>query len=400
MSKPKKDSSSLRGSSLRQGASGPDAETLRGDPLDEAAFPGGASAPFRVYIEPSVHSMVAKHAAESPEVEICGVLAGSLARDAAGPFAWIKASIRGESAQNKFAEVTFTHETWSKINSEMDSKYSDLSIMGWYHTHPDFGIFLSDRDRFIQENFFSGPGQVAYVVDPVRKIEGVFVWRGGKPVLADEYWVGEQRRKAPAQRPDPHSDRGSGQRPAPGAETSEKAPAGASGGGWFSTGGLLLALFAMLLGYSIASFRSGWETWDRERIILGAIADTGIWKALRPDLDEEMEMLRTELRALALKLEQLHNTEASENAKPDKTREETWRVIAEVVTDANRKIDRMVNRYALTEAERDALRKTIHAALESTIKRNELERESAASGGKAQTQKSGPAEAKSERPSK
>jgi hypothetical protein len=99
-------------------------------------------------------------------------------------------SIRGEGAETRFAEVTFTHQTWAKINSEMDTRFSTLSIVGWYHTHPDFGIFLSDRDRFIQEHFFCGPGQVAHVIDPIRKIEGVFDWRDAKPVLTRHFWVG------------------------------------------------------------------------------------------------------------------------------------------------------------------------------------------------------------------
>ena len=110
-------------------------------------------------------------------VEICGVLVGSWHRDEAGPFVKVMESIRGEGAETRFAEVTFTHQTWAKINAEMDTKFTTLSIVGWYHTHPDFGIFLSDRDRFIHEHFFSGPGQVAHVIDPIRQIEGVFVWR-------------------------------------------------------------------------------------------------------------------------------------------------------------------------------------------------------------------------------
>ena len=101
-------------------------------------------------------------------------------------------SIRGEGAQTRFAEVTFTHETWAKINSEMDNKFSKLSIVGWYHTHPDFGIFLSDRDRFIHEHFFTGPGQIAHVIDPIRKTEGVFIWRDAKPSPCEHYWVGDR----------------------------------------------------------------------------------------------------------------------------------------------------------------------------------------------------------------
>ncbi len=99
-------------------------------------------------------------------------------------------SIRGEGAETRFAEVTFTHQTWAKINAEMDTKYTNLSIVGWYHTHPDFGIFLSDRDRFIHEHFFSGPGQVAHVIDPIRRIEGIFVWRDAKPTLSSAFLGG------------------------------------------------------------------------------------------------------------------------------------------------------------------------------------------------------------------
>lgn len=48
--------------------------------------------------------------------------------------------------------------------------------MGWYHSHPGFGLFLSDYDAFIQQNFFGAPGQVALVVDPVEGCLGWFQW--------------------------------------------------------------------------------------------------------------------------------------------------------------------------------------------------------------------------------
>ena len=50
--------------------------------------------------------------------------------------------------------------------------------MGWYHTHPDFGVFLSSHDLFIHRHFFGQPLQVAYVVDPIRQTRGFFQWRG------------------------------------------------------------------------------------------------------------------------------------------------------------------------------------------------------------------------------
>ena len=57
--------------------------------------------------------------------------------------------------------------------------YPDLDIVGWYHTHPDFGIFLSSHDLFIHRHFFAQPLQVAYVVDPIRQTRGFFQWRDG-----------------------------------------------------------------------------------------------------------------------------------------------------------------------------------------------------------------------------
>ena len=53
-------------------------------------------------------------------------------------------------------------------------------MLGWQHTHPNYGIFLSNYDMFIQENFFNMPFQVAYVVDPIQNIRGLFQWKNGK----------------------------------------------------------------------------------------------------------------------------------------------------------------------------------------------------------------------------
>ena len=76
--------------------------------------------------------------------------------------------------------LTFTHETWDYVHKEHDAKFSDKKIVGWQHTHPSYGIFLSNYDLFIQENFFNMPFQVAYVIDPIQNIRGFFQWKNGK----------------------------------------------------------------------------------------------------------------------------------------------------------------------------------------------------------------------------
>jgi proteasome lid subunit RPN8/RPN11 len=128
---------------------------------------------------------------------VCGVLVGEWKRDSTGPFVEVRHIIESNAARSGPAEVTFTHDTWAAINREMDTKYHGQRIVGWYHTHPDFGIFLSDYDVFIHRHFFAGAGQIAWVIDPIRNQEGVFRWRDNRPTLTPQFWVGNSIRPAP-----------------------------------------------------------------------------------------------------------------------------------------------------------------------------------------------------------
>jgi proteasome lid subunit RPN8/RPN11 len=94
-------------------------------------------------------------------------------------------------AQGNSASLTFTHETWAALTRETERSFPNETLVGWQHTHPGFGIFLSGYDLFIHKNFFSQPWQVALVVDPRRKEIGFYHWRGGEVkdcgfVCADE----------------------------------------------------------------------------------------------------------------------------------------------------------------------------------------------------------------------
>jgi proteasome lid subunit RPN8/RPN11 len=83
-------------------------------------------------------------------------------------------------AQGNSASLTFTHETWAALTRETEKNFPGESLVGWQHTHPGFGIFLSGYDMFIHKNFFAQPWQVAMVVDPRRREFGFFHWRSGE----------------------------------------------------------------------------------------------------------------------------------------------------------------------------------------------------------------------------
>jgi proteasome lid subunit RPN8/RPN11 len=129
-----------------------------------------------VVMEAEVARKIRQHARTSMKAEVCGVLIGSMDNDRT----LIEACIPGINAAQGGAHVTFTQDAWEHIYKIKDQQFPDDKIVGWYHSHPGFGVFLSEHDLFIQENFFSSPQQVAWVYDPHTDEEGCFGWVGGK----------------------------------------------------------------------------------------------------------------------------------------------------------------------------------------------------------------------------
>src|SRR5208337_2037861 len=97
--------------------------------------------------------------------------------------------------------VTFTADTWQHIQVLMDKQYPDLRIVGWYHTHPGHGVFLSEMDVFLHESFFGLPWQAALVYDPRSGEEGIFNAHQGRSQHLD--YVVEADEPATAAPPSP-----------------------------------------------------------------------------------------------------------------------------------------------------------------------------------------------------
>ena len=127
-------------------------------------------------ISTEVARQIRQHARSSRTIEVCGVLIGS----ESDGLTTVEACIAGANAEQGGAHVTFTQDTWEHIYKIKDRDYPDGRIVGWYHSHPGFGVFLSDHDTFIHKNFFSSPNQVAWVFDPHSDEEGCFGWKNGK----------------------------------------------------------------------------------------------------------------------------------------------------------------------------------------------------------------------------
>jgi proteasome lid subunit RPN8/RPN11 len=138
--------------------------------------PGPAQIGVKLQIDSEVTRRIRQHARAHMKTEVCGVLIGELCDDTVE----VQASIEASSAAQAGTHVTFTQDAWEEIYRVKDETYPDHRIVGWYHSHPGFGVFLSEHDTFIHRNFFSSPNQVAWVYDPHTDEEGCFGWFEGQ----------------------------------------------------------------------------------------------------------------------------------------------------------------------------------------------------------------------------
>ncbi len=149
--------------------------------------------PKRYKFDPDLLTQIEKHCYSTLEYEVGGMLFGKITSTTTQ----INGFVPALKASKQLVTLTFTHDVWDAILKEGEEKFPGQQIVGWYHTHPSFGIFLSDYDQFIQTEFFKQKGQVALVVDPVAGKLGWFETDGSevKLIAADETKTGPKQKK-------------------------------------------------------------------------------------------------------------------------------------------------------------------------------------------------------------
>jgi proteasome lid subunit RPN8/RPN11 len=86
--------------------------------------------------------------------------------------------------------VRFDRTGFVGLFSQLDKLDYDYIIVGWYHSHPGYGCFMSDTDQQTQMAGFSERFHVALVVDPVKKQMMAFrMARGAKAVQGKDVIV-------------------------------------------------------------------------------------------------------------------------------------------------------------------------------------------------------------------
>jgi len=131
-----------------------------------------------IVLTQSAYARINHHLATDTRREHGGLLLGYIAKSSNMTPATviIVGSLPAEFTHGTPTSLTFTEESWLKFEEQTDAlKRLGLPFerLGWYHSHPGLGIFLSHWDLDVCTNF-TRVHHVALVVDPIRGRGGFF----------------------------------------------------------------------------------------------------------------------------------------------------------------------------------------------------------------------------------
>ena len=139
---------------------------------DDLLIPG-----LTVFVTQRAFVRICAHAGSDLQNEVGGWLVGKWRADRQSgvPFIVVEAILPAPHTRHGSAFLTFTQDTQVALYEELRERYPGKELVGWYHTHPRMGIFLSEYDTFLHRNFFPEQHHVALVVEPYSATGGFFI---------------------------------------------------------------------------------------------------------------------------------------------------------------------------------------------------------------------------------
>jgi proteasome lid subunit RPN8/RPN11 len=106
-----------------------------------------------------------------------GVLVGQpfIDTDTGRTYIVIRSAIPALETEGTPVHLQFTPDAWSTISGIIEEDFRDQFVVGWYHSHPGLGVFMSGTDQATQRAFYHHHWNVAVVADPIARQTGWFI---------------------------------------------------------------------------------------------------------------------------------------------------------------------------------------------------------------------------------
>jgi len=130
-----------------------------------------------VFVTQKAYLSFCAHAITDLSNEVGGWLLGKQRKDGKSGemFIVIDTVLPALHTQQGSAYLTFTQDSQVALYNHIQAHYPEKDLVGWFHTHPRMGIFLSAYDTWLHNHFFPEIWQVALVIEPFSNTGGFFI---------------------------------------------------------------------------------------------------------------------------------------------------------------------------------------------------------------------------------
>ena len=148
-------------------------------PSGKATMP--ASDTIIAYLNKHAEAKIRNHALayRDKNLEVMGLLLGEVCTWQGHEYVLIRDIVTTDLDATSVS-VKFDSGSFEKLFENLDNAGFDYVVVGWYHSHPGYGCFLSETDIKTHGGIFVSPHQVAIVIDPLNFQIEAFQVRDGK----------------------------------------------------------------------------------------------------------------------------------------------------------------------------------------------------------------------------
>ncbi|HHW67502.1 MAG: hypothetical protein PWP07_153 [Epulopiscium sp.] len=156
--------------------------------LDNAKLVGEVPTGIHIYLEDYVYTYLYQYSKLNRGEEKGAALVGYYTEEFGEKMAIINGAIQFKSslAEDK---VLLTDEVLNEVKAKLNKYFPDRELMGWMHTQPGYGIFLTTQDIRLQKQFFGKPYQTLMIIDPIENMEAFFLWDKEEVRSAEGYYI-------------------------------------------------------------------------------------------------------------------------------------------------------------------------------------------------------------------
>jgi len=142
----------------------PTERSILWNPSLPGARPSGARAPYPIFFQQEAVIALQEHLKSSPTQAIFGFLIGDVYRDPETGVLYIVIDKTLKLSQPIYGDKTevVVSRLWDRMQQQLAKAAG--SLLGWYHSHPGQGGYLTAHDVETHEKFFTDPWQVAVLV--------------------------------------------------------------------------------------------------------------------------------------------------------------------------------------------------------------------------------------------